>query len=260
MNSTLARRICHADLHMNLPYEQLILGLGAFLLVFLVTTAYVGAVPTGALVGVYALVADQPVSHAALLGAGAITAGRVLLAITARKRAIARGAGGQYRTAMQQSLASSGQFRKASFALGAFPVVPARLIFPLLGAIGAPLQWLAAGTLIGQFIIVSITTWISVGIARTFTSNDADAATFLGVVCALLVALAWSRRNAERDLRMPNGQSANSQETVISMLGLQQLEIEGIAIPDDEEAGEVLEGEVIEPQSDESSSGPAAGS
>lgn len=117
----------------------------------------------------------------ASLGATGVMIARISLALGARR---------QHRSTGHATPASlhSPLITRTTFMLTAFPLVPAGVIFPLIGAARLPLWPAIAGTLIGRIPVLALTTSIFVWLAKTFTNNDDDAsALMLGVIAILLL-------------------------------------------------------------------------
>lgn len=170
-------------------------------------------VPIGALLAVGLLIGDgATLGPIALLGAAGVTLAHLGMALNARRgrdRVSASPAAQAQREAMRARLASSGAFARITFGMAALPGPMAKLIYPLLGSMRAPLMPALAGSFIGRSFLYIITTSLFVWIARLFDdTDDQGAATFLLVTLALFTLfrlftwIDWAHRGATGEWRL----------------------------------------------------------
>ena len=176
----------------------------------LVTFSPAARVPIGVLAAMYVIFEHASVSAGALLAAIGVTLARIGLALIARRpgHTRRRSAAAQAREeAMSRWLATSPQFVRVSFLMGALPFVPSRVTFPMLGAIRAPLRWAVLGSLCGSVLVLSLTTWLFANLSVQVAGRD-QAAQLLGLSAITLVIVrlvgsidgeAW---RSERKLRL----------------------------------------------------------
>jgi hypothetical protein len=164
-----------------------------------------------------------------LVGAAGITLGRLAIALTAR-----RGRDRSARTsphmaaqrdALRARLADSPAYARITFVLAALPGVPASFLFPLIGAMRAPLLPALLGTLVGRLPILLITTTLFAWLGRLGATTDHDAAISLGILAALLLVFRlfglvdWQHRSATGEWRMRDPDEAGSRITTIFTSG-----------------------------------------
>jgi hypothetical protein len=167
-----------------------------FLLCVLVSAAPLARVPVSVILGIAVLDGSLDISEAALIGAIGATVGRLWIAMAAR-HGRTRFMGRDKQAARQQlggMLGRDPRFRMLTFFAGLVPFIPDWFVFPLLGRIGAPLRYAAAGSLFGRWLIYSVATWVAVGLARWATTSDHDAIVLLGVLGVLSTAIGFIRR------------------------------------------------------------------
>jgi hypothetical protein len=94
--------------------------------------------------------------------------------------------------------------------LGALPGVPPSILFPLLGAMRAPLGPVLAGTLVGRTPVLALTTALFAWVGGIGGNTDSEAVTFLGVTAVLLLVfrlvglIDWPHRAATGEWRLRN--------------------------------------------------------
>lgn len=162
-------------------------------LVALVEASPLVRLPIGLLLAIALLAADAQLLPVALIGAAGVALARLWLAITARRgRDRSRpssAAARARREAMRRQLAGSPAYARMTFVLAAMPPVPASFLFPLLGAMRAPLWPALAGTLVGRTPLLALTTAIFAWLGRLGGGGDDEAALALGILAAVLLAV-----------------------------------------------------------------------
>jgi hypothetical protein len=152
-------------------------------------------VPIGAVLAVGVVLSDErdgAVGVMALLGAVGIALASIGAAFAARRGRTRQGISPfaqAQRDALRARLSSSGTFARLAFVMAALPGPTSKILYPLLGAMRAPLLPAIAGTIIGRTIILSITTGLFTLVARAVSIDDSGAAEFL--VTAIVVLVIW---------------------------------------------------------------------
>jgi hypothetical protein len=100
---------------------------------------------------------------------------------------------------------SSRMVTRMTIIMGAAPLVPGRVVFPLLGASGAPVLPALVGTIIGRVPLVSVATWLIAAPLALIFSPDTHGAIAAGIMAAAWLAL--SARNTRQSARA-HGRSA----------------------------------------------------
>ena len=163
------------------------------LLVALVESTPAVRIPLGLLLAIALLAADAELLPIALLGAIGVMLARLSLALAARTGRDRRAAGSSRSQAQRESLraflARSPAYARTTFVLAALPGVPAAFVFPLLGAMRAPLWPALAGTIVGRIPVLAITAALFAWIGRLATESDHEAAVLLGVLAIFLFVL-----------------------------------------------------------------------
>lgn len=161
-------------------------------LVALVEASPLVRLPVGLLLAIALLASGAELLLVALVGAAGVTLGRLWLALSARRgrdRLAAASPGVRARReAMQRHLASSPAYARMAFVLAALPGVPATFVFPLLGAMRAPLWPALAGTIVGRTPVLAITAAIFAWLGTLGNQPDGDGALTLGIFAVLLLA------------------------------------------------------------------------
>ncbi|MCW2925036.1 MAG: hypothetical protein JWM98_2440 [Thermoleophilia bacterium] len=162
------------------------------LLVALVESSPLVRLPVGLLLAVALLASGADLLPIALVGAAGVTLARLGLALSARRgrdRASAASPLAQaQREALRARLSGSGAYTRITFSLAALPGIPPTFLFPLLGAMRAPLWPALAGTLVGRTPLLALTTAVFAWLGRIGDGSDSDAALSLGILAlALLV-------------------------------------------------------------------------
>ncbi|MCW2973933.1 MAG: hypothetical protein JWN72_2206 [Thermoleophilia bacterium] len=152
------------------------------------STPYV-RIPIGLLLAIGVFADDTDVLPVVVIGSLAIALVRVGLALQARRggdRSVPPHVAAQ-RAALKARLADSSTYSRITFTLAALPGVPANFLFPLIGAMRAPLGPAFLGTLLGRIPWLAITTTLFVFLGRLGSESDRDAAISLTVLAALLL-------------------------------------------------------------------------
>jgi hypothetical protein len=90
---------------------------------------------------------------------------------------------------MQRQLSGSPAYARLTFMLAAMPFMPAGFIFPLLGAMRAPLWPALLGTVVGRTPVLALTAAFFTWIGRLVSTSDDEAALTLGVLAMMLLAM-----------------------------------------------------------------------
>lgn len=181
---------------------------GVFVAALVATASPIARIPVGMLLAMFAITFRVPLLLAAALGATGATAGRWLLASRGRAASATSGGAGELHAGIRGWLAQNHKYRATTFVAGATPFLPARIVFPLLGSMRAPIGPALAGSLVGQFLLLSVTTWVAATLARALTDGEQHAAWLLGgaaaAVLVVRVASGLDRDHwrSERRLRM----------------------------------------------------------
>lgn len=148
-------------------------------------------VPLGAVLAVGVVLSEDQdglVAIMALAGAFGVAIALIASAFDARRDRNRRPASPYataQRDALRARLSSSGAFAWLSFVMAALPGPTAKLLYPLLGAMRAPLMPAIAGTVIGRTIILTLTTGLFTILARALSNDERGAAEFL--ITALII-------------------------------------------------------------------------
>lgn len=161
-------------------------------------------VPIGLLTAIYLVSLDAAPPVAAALGAAGVVLARLWFArsAAAARRRRSASAPGMPRPALGSALAGSRTAGRASFVLGAAPFVPSTVLFPILAALGAPLRWAIAGTLVGRFAVLLVTTTLFALLGYLLGDAPGEPPTGLAIVATTLVVLGllrsveWQHRSA----------------------------------------------------------------
>lgn len=236
------------------------------LLVLLVETSSAVRLPVGLLLAIGLLASSSELLPVATLGAVAVTAARLGLAIAARRgreRARPASPGLQaQREALRQHLARSPAYARTTFAIAALPGVPAGFVFPLLGAMRAPLWPAIAGTMFGRLPVLALTAAAFAWIGRLVSENDTQAAVTLGMFAIILLVVRtigridWEHRASTGTWRM-----SDPDEPLVRMTTRFGGHPAGSAPagsdhPDHE--GDVLEGELVGEEADDEDEPPSS--
>ncbi len=161
------------------------------LLVTLVEASPAIRIPVGLLLAIGLLASDSELLPIALLGAIGVMVARLGLALAARAGRDRLGAPSPaaraQRDALRDRLAGSPAYTRMTFMLAALPGVPAGFIFPMLGAMRAPLWPALAGTIVGRTPVLAITCAIFTWLGRAVSENDDQAVVTLGMLAVLLL-------------------------------------------------------------------------
>ncbi len=218
-------------------------------------------VPIGLLLAIALIAMDADVLQVAMLGAVGVMFARLALALVARSVRDRLGAGSPQasarRDALRAHLSQSSTYARTTFTLAALPGIPAAFVFPLLGAMRAPLAPALAGTIVGRVPVLALTTALFTWVGRASTENDSDAALLLGVMAILLLVLrtinrvdwqhrtqggGWRMREDDAFLRMvtlgeapgaaPHSELGNDDDDIV------EGELVGEEIDQDDESGD----------------------
>ncbi len=253
------------------------------LLVALVEASAAIRIPIGLLLAIGLLAGDAELLPVALIGAVGVMAARLALALVARagrdRLRPATPALTAQREQLRRHLADSPAYTRITFLLAALPGVPANFIFPLLGAMRAPLWPALAGTVVGRIPVLAVTCALFTWLGRAVSENDDQAAVTLGMLAVLLLVFRtigridwkhraetgqWRLRDAdEQFVRMTTSFGSGSPldgsgpGRPDQRAGSSSSTTRGSSIVDD---GDVLEGEVLgeETDGDEPSSDPGS--
>lgn len=170
--------------------------------------------PLGLLLAVAMLADDLELLPVALIGAAGVMLARLSLSLSARRGrdrlSSADPAVRARRDAMQRHLSGSPAFVRTTFLLGAMPFMPANFIFPLLGAMRAPLWPALLGTIVGRTPALAFTAAIFAWLGRGVSENDDQAAVTLGFIAILMLlfrlaaSIDWEHRAATGTFRLRN--------------------------------------------------------
>lgn len=182
------------------------------LLVALVEASPVVRIPVGLLLAIGLLASDSELLPIALLGAVGVMAARLALALTARSGRDRLGAPSPaaqaQREALRAKLAGSPAYTRMTFVLAALPGVPAGFIFPMLGAMRAPLWPALAGTVVGRTPVLALTCAIFTWLGRAVSDSDDQAVVTLGMLALLIFLyrtigrIDWRHRSETGQWRM----------------------------------------------------------
>lgn len=189
-----------------------VVALALLVLVLLVEATPAVRLPVGLLLAIAMLAGSSELLPIAALGAAAVGAARLWLALSARRgRDRTRPASPTVqaqREALRAHLARSPAYARTTFALAALPGVPPGFVFPLLGAMRAPLWPAIAGTILGRLPVLAITAAVFAWLGRLASDNDTQAAVTLGMFAIILLAVRtlsrvdWQHRAATGEWRM----------------------------------------------------------
>ena len=147
--------------------------------------------PLGLLLAIALLATDSELLPIALIGAAGVMVARLSLALGARRGRDRLGAGSPElqarRAAMQRQLSSSPAYARMTFLLAAMPAMPAGFIFPMLGAMRAPLLPAMLGTLVGRTPVLALTAAVFAWLGRVVSDGDDQAALTLGILAMFLL-------------------------------------------------------------------------
>ena len=209
------------------PMHDLPTLVALLLLVAIVESSPFVRLPIGLLLAIGLLVQGSAgrLLPVVLVGAVGIALGRVALAVTARRgrdrSAKASPQMAAQRDALRARLADSPAYARITFLMGALPGVPAGFLFPLIGAMRAPLLPAVAGTIVGRLPILLVTTSIFAWLGRLGATTDHDAAVSLGILAALLLVFRlfglvdWQHRAETGAWRMRDPDEAGARVTTI---------------------------------------------
>jgi membrane protein YqaA with SNARE-associated domain len=182
------------------------------LLVVLVEATPWIRLPLGLLLAIALLAADAELLPIALIGAVGVMIARLSLARAARSGRDRLGspspAAQAQRDTLRAHLAQSPAYARTTFVLAALPGVPAGFVFPLLGAMRAPLWPALAGTIIGRVPVLALTAAVFAWLGRLVSDGDDEAALLLGVLAVVLFAFRtlgrvdWQHRAATGQWRL----------------------------------------------------------
>lgn len=228
-------------------------------LVLLVESSPAVRLPVGLLLAIGMLVGSSDLLPVAALGAVAVGAARLWLALAARRgRDSARPASPTVRAqrdALRAHLSRSPAYARTTFALAALPGVPSGFVFPLLGAMRAPLWPAIAGTIFGRLPVLAITAAVFAWLGRAVSDNDTQAAVTLGMFAIVLLFVRtvtrvdWQHRAATGEWRM-----SDPDESLLRMTTRfgSQPGVGPSAPPlHPDHDGEVLEGEVVDEEGED---------
>jgi membrane protein YqaA with SNARE-associated domain len=160
------------------------------LIAFAESSPYV-RLPLGLLLAIALLATGSELLPVALIGAAGVMLARLSLALTARRGrdrlAAASPAMRARREAMQRHLSGSPAYARMTFLLAAMPFMPARFIFPMLGAMRAPLWPALLGTIIGRTPVLALTAAVFTWLGRLVSDNDEEAALVLGALAMFML-------------------------------------------------------------------------
>lgn len=166
------------------------IAIAVVLLVAIVEASPAVRIPTGLLLAMALLAAGAELLPIALLGALGVMVARLSLALAARsgrERLRPSAQANAQRDALREHLARSPAYARTTFIMAALPGIPAGFVFPLLGAMRAPLGPALAGTIIGRIPVLALTTALFAWLGRFATAgDDAEAAVLLGVLAIML--------------------------------------------------------------------------
>lgn len=213
-------------------------------------------VPLGLLLAIALLKSGAELLPIALLGALGVMAARLVMALAARRGRDRLGAtspaGQAQRDLLRAQLAGSPSYARMTFLISALPGVPASFLFPLLGAMRAPLWPALAGTVVGRVPALALTTALFTWLGRIGDTSDRDAAILLGVMAAGLFVIRfislidWEHRAATgrfrlREVASPAMRVSGMFEAPAARSGAAPVEDEDVV------EGEVLGEEVDDP-------------
>jgi membrane protein YqaA with SNARE-associated domain len=162
------------------------------LLVVLVESTQWIRLPLGLLLAIALLAAEAELLPIALIGAIGVMVARLSLALAARNGRDRMGtpspAAQAQRDTLRAHLARSPAYARTTFVLAALPGVPAGFVFPLLGAMRAPLWPALAGTVVGRVPVLALTAAVFTWLGRLVSDGDDEAALLLGVLAVVLFA------------------------------------------------------------------------
>ncbi len=163
------------------------------LLVALVEASPAIRIPIGLLLAIGLLASGADLLPIALIGAVGVMVARLSLALAARHGRDRLGAptpaARAQREALRNQLAGSPAYARMTFLLAALPGVPAGFIFPMLGAMRAPLWPALAGTVVGRTPVLAITCAFFTWLGRLVSDNDDQAVVTLGMLALIILAL-----------------------------------------------------------------------
>lgn len=212
-------------------------------------------VPLGLLLAICLLTSSADVLPIALLGALGVMLARLAMAVAARRGrdrlGAATPAARAQRDLLRAQLAGSPSYARMTFLISALPGVPASFLFPLLGAMRAPLWPALAGTLVGRVPALALTTGLFVWVGRWGDTPDRDAAILLAVLAAgmflvrLIALVDWEHRAETGRFRF---REAPSPAMRVSGM-FEQGAAAAAPVEDDEDVveGEILGEELVEP-------------
>lgn len=234
------------------------------LLVAVIDASPLVRIPAGMALAVAVLASHADVAPIVFTGAVGAVAGRLWLAVDARRGrdrlAAASPAARAQRDAIRARLAQSPAYLRITFLLAALPGVPASFVFPLLGAMRAPLLPALLGAFAGRLAVLGVTTTLFTAIARAVEPDDGRAATLLAVVAVLVLVyravslVDWEHRAATGRIRFrdADGNAARLSMLVGGQPGF-DTHAPGAGAAPFEDEHEIVEGDVLGEEHDDDS-------
>lgn len=151
-----------------------------FVLVLLVASSPLARMPIGPVTALVVLTSDVTLGMGAAVSAAAVTLSRALIALAARRSQstpVAPTANDPLRT----WLAGSPAYGRSTFMAAAIPLIPGRVLFGLLGSMRFPIRYAVIGCVVGQYLLINLSSWIWLTLSDTLTPDDRQAALVLGV-------------------------------------------------------------------------------
>lgn len=230
-----------------------VVAIALLVLVALVEWSPAVRLPTGLLLAIGLLASSSELLPVAALGAVGVAAARVGMALAARRgrdraRPASPGVAAQ-RDALRTHLARSPAYARTTFTIAALPGVPSTFVFPLLGAMRAPLWPAIAGTMFGRLPVLALTAAAFAWLGRLVSENDTQAAITLAMFAIILLVVRtvarvdWEHRAATGEWRL-----SDPDEPLVRMttrLGTQPAAWPRGASDSPGDEGEVLEGELV---------------
>lgn len=230
-------------------------------LVALIELSPIVRLPIGLVLAIALLVSGSELLPVAIIGAAGVMLARLGLAFGARAGRDRLGAASDQaqarREQLRAQLAGSPAYARITFTLSALPGVPAGFLFPLLGAMRAPLWPALVGTIVGRTPVLALTAAIFVWLGRIGDGTDEDAALSLGILAVLLIVFRsfglvdWRHRSETGKWRLRDPDEHMVRMTTI--LG-RSGGFPGPAAPtssDRDDDGHVVEGELLGEEHDD---------
>lgn len=186
----------------------MIIALSLFALCFLLASTPVVRVPYGVVCSLYLAQYVTTISDVALMAAAGVTSAYVWMALSTRFGSREPGIMAKQRESQLGAwLGKQRQYRKMTFIAGFVPVFPASVVYPMIGRMRSPVMYAAAGTILAQFLLISLSTWIISSLVHWVSDSQSQEVAILGstalfaLVFTLIGSIDWEYLKKSRALR-----------------------------------------------------------